>query len=120
MEHLITPNTFCNNCNTIVNHSIAVVYCKACQANLCNACAASIHQLNLFKDHKKPNGTQQEEPITPSPHYCTAHADEKVKFWCTRCNCLVCCECLIGRHKGHPRETIDTVAQNTKSASDSA
>ena len=29
------------------------------------------------------------------------YADEKLKYFCSNCNCVVCSECLLDNHKNH-------------------
>lgn len=45
---------------------------------------------------------------------CQLHSDEALKFYCTTCSCLVCCDCVILSHSGHSYDRIKATAEKEK------
>jgi hypothetical protein len=45
---------------------------------------------------------------------CKKHSDEKLKYWCEKCNTFVCSDCLLYGHKDHPYAKLNKVAKKTE------
>ena len=89
----------------------AVVFCCTCGQFLCTFCH-EYHKSSKIFHHHQMVGLDQ-EPVTPTQHFCYQHHHEKVKskFYCETCQCLVCGDCSLVHHKDHRISTICNVAK---------
>ena len=54
----------------------------------------------LHRKQSKSHSSQSEVPV------CPHHAGEKLHFYCTSCNELVCQACLVLKHQGHQVDEV--------------
>ncbi|XP_071145473.1 E3 ubiquitin-protein ligase TRIM45-like isoform X2 [Mytilus edulis] len=88
----------------------ATLYCKVCKQFLCIDCKQTIHdKFPKYKDHAVMN-IHQEGNCVFRPHpVCETHKDTFV-FYCCKCECLTCAECMTSTHNEHKTEKIKNVA----------
>ena len=80
----------------------AEAYCENCNLNVCSTCIGIHEVLKAMKSHKvTPFHSVQLESISVSSVSCLVHSDQTLTYYCTKCSCLVCGECLLHAHKKH-------------------
>ncbi|KAI8924102.1 hypothetical protein BC831DRAFT_467143 [Entophlyctis helioformis] len=81
----------CDNCE----EELAMVYCAADAANLCNKCDHALHQTKLASRHTRT-------PIGKGSDVfgnCRNHPDKAIEFFCSQCHVPVCVYCkMVGHH----------------------
>ena len=110
-----------NQCAKCSNTYVA--FCIECQDFICEACIVGHQQNPLSKDHRivdSPAGSQSSSHNTSPPETattrsptelegfddsqlanCSAHADQKLTFFCESCVEVVCKSCALDRHAHH-------------------
>jgi hypothetical protein len=102
---LVQRSNLCTNCDLVA----AEYACDKCEnENFCSECYQKVHTISriMQKHQRVPFGEKPPEVIP-----CDTHKDEKLKYWCCRCNTPICRDCLLFLHKDHPYELIDKVAK---------
>ena len=96
----------------------AIAFCCECCEFLCATCKQdhqqSRHTLNhvlVEMGEKKENAANTEIKIPRKKQYCPQHDDEKLKFFCEKCQEITCCDCLMLSHRDHPYGYYDKVAE---------
>ncbi|VDI58781.1 Hypothetical predicted protein [Mytilus galloprovincialis] len=89
---------------------VAVFYCKGCCQSLCLNCRQLIHdKVQLFKDHEVVN-IERVGNLAFRPHpVCVTHR-KRFLYYCSRCDCLTCEDCMTSNHSEHKTEKINNVA----------
>ena len=84
--------------------SAATVFCKNCNAALCQRCDSNIHMNSILKKHTHVD-------IALRPVQCPDHK-EPTSFFCEQDKILVCQDCLKpgAKHDEHPTTHVDKVA----------
>ncbi|CAC5395705.1 PARP10_14_15 [Mytilus coruscus] len=104
------PAIKCGFCN----HAIADLYCADCHEIVCVECRQNVHdKVPFFQDHKVAN-IQKEENRVFKPHpVCETHKNQFL-YYCSKCECLTCAECMTSNHNEHKTEKIKTVADTCR------
>lgn len=91
--------------------------CVECDQFACTNCISVHGTIGATKSHTVFNITSS-GPATPRvvrERYCDTHKDEKVRFFCTQCNCVLCRDCKLTTHEGHPTTDLSLRSQAAKS-----
>ncbi|XP_063415832.1 heat shock 70 kDa protein 12A-like [Mytilus trossulus] len=104
------------------NKRKASLYCDECEKFLCIECKRSIHdKVPIIQDHivvdiKKTGGRViKRKPV------CLTHK-QTFLYYCSKCECLTCKQCMTSSHNGHTTDTIkkivDVFRENAKETHD--
>jgi hypothetical protein len=87
---------------------VAEHVCDSCtNEKFCLKCYQIVHAPPMMQKHQRlPIGDKLQE-LAP----CRTHQDEKLKYWCRRCNLLICRDCILFEHKDHPYVLINEEAK---------
>jgi hypothetical protein len=82
--------------------------CDRCtNEKFCLECYQTVHAPPVMQRHQQLSiGENLQEPVP-----CRIHQDEKLKYWCCRCNLLSCPDCVLLEHKDHPYVLINGEAK---------
>ncbi|KAJ8021074.1 E3 ubiquitin-protein ligase TRIM56 [Holothuria leucospilota] len=93
----------CDICRT----NIGAMFCLDCKMHICSDCLGTHERLSRSRDHNMiPSHSLSDQTylkkimLTQAP-YCTKHRQEKISFFCTQCEQLVCHVCALVCHIGH-------------------
>lgn len=87
---------FCEFCKQLQNKVVdATAKCLDCDKPLCTECTDTHRKTKITLGHSVCD-TDTEKAIE-----CSAHGDEKVKYYCERCDVLVCVLCTFQDHASH-------------------
>ena len=93
----------------------AEAYCENCNLNVCSTCIGIHKVLKAMKSHKvTPFHSVQLESIPVPSVSCLVHSDQTLMYYCTKCSCLVCGECLLHAHKEHEWKQLNEVGEEEK------
>ncbi|CAH1777060.1 unnamed protein product, partial [Owenia fusiformis] len=93
-----------------------------CNEKLCESCVRS-HKFSRFtKSHKVlslSGDTSQDATATINllsqwTLYCKEHVSEPLKYYCKKDECLICQDCFVISHQGHPCDNIEATARNNQ------
>jgi hypothetical protein len=99
----------CCNCNS----GKATLWCPTCKTSYCSPCYQQVHSLPALKTHASIAVDQK--PVVFNE--CVEHPSQELRFWCNKDTCrkLVCPDCILLQHQGHPcTQTIDVAQEKTK------
>ncbi|VDI14744.1 Hypothetical predicted protein [Mytilus galloprovincialis] len=92
---------------------VAVLYCKGCDQFLCIECRQNVHdKVRKFKDHEVVNIHKEGNRVRPNP-VCETHENQFL-YYCSKCECLTCAECMTSSHNEHKTEKIKIVADSRR------
>ena len=96
----------------------AEVFCCSCYRFMCIYCHEYHKRNKKLSEHKlvelnQDGARELHRTMKPKVHYCSLHTheDNKLNFYCTTCNFLVCRDCTVVVHKGHNVCEVSTVAK---------
>lgn len=94
----------------------AIAFCVQCNQFLCKECQDHHKKISKSSDHDiLPTGERLSKVSESSavnkyclqPFFCSAHADEKLKYYCQECKKLICRDCIGSKlHKVHSAKCI--------------
>ncbi|CAK8694792.1 unnamed protein product [Clavelina lepadiformis] len=98
--------------------TMATYQCIECLDQLCADCAAFHSRTKLTRDHEVvplheiENGKHKDKIHSQEMSRCTLHEPLKLEQYCSKCDLLICRDCIIAHHQGHPLMPIkDAVRQ---------
>lgn len=98
---------FCNN-------AVAALFCKDCHQILCVECRQNVHdKVPFLQDHKVTNIQKEENRVFRPQPVCETHKNQFL-YYCSKCECLTCAECMTSNHNEHKTEKIKTVADTCR------
>ncbi|KAK7469651.1 hypothetical protein BaRGS_00036321, partial [Batillaria attramentaria] len=102
----------CDMCGT----QNATTKCVDCDQFACDNCTAIHARIGAARSHTvlNLNAQNQASPTVMKERYCSTHKDEKVRFFCTQCNCVLCRDCKLTTHEGHPTTDLSKRSQAAK------
>ncbi|KAK7473483.1 hypothetical protein BaRGS_00035270 [Batillaria attramentaria] len=102
----------CDMCGT----QNATSKCVDCDQFACDNCTAIHARIGAARSHTvlNLNAQNQASPTVMKERYCSTHKDEKVRFFCTQCNCVLCRDCKLTTHEGHPTTDLSKRSQAAK------
>ena len=107
----------CDCCINGIN-SPAVSFCSTCCEFLCVACKDFHRQVRRLLQHTvlgldKESAELLPYILKPADYYCsqTGHSENRTKFYCEVCCCLVCYDCTISIHEGHKCVGVPAIAK---------
>ncbi|CAF4484565.1 unnamed protein product, partial [Rotaria socialis] len=94
----------CSNCDSIVSER----WCSNCIRSYCARCCREIHEMPALENHHIVPLKEKLAEYVP----CKSHSDEKLKYWCLKCNTYVCSDCILDAHQDHPYTLIRRIADD--------
>ncbi|CAF4077666.1 unnamed protein product [Rotaria sp. Silwood1] len=94
----------CDNCS----ENNAVNWCDVCAVHYCESCTQSIHSIKALQSHNIVPLTEKVYSI------CSEHPDDKFKYCCSKCEVLVCRDCLLFKHRDHTFMSLKDAAIEAK------
>ena len=95
----------------------AEAFCRHCTYFICGECVRSHQKMRVFATHKveelKEGRILPRTPRGTRNLTCSEH-DERLKFFCFSCNCLVCRDCTVIDHYGHNYKYVRNCAPECK------
>lgn len=91
-------------------YKAALQVCDRCQVSLCKSCVKT-HVENIELQHDIGTLKRNSQLVFSE---CKYHADYKCDVYCLQCQTPVCTKCLIGPHKGHNGEDLDSIIRHKK------
>ncbi|CAC5392470.1 unnamed protein product [Mytilus coruscus] len=99
------PSQNCTFCS-----KLAALYCYDCQQFLCTQCQKNIHDIvAVCRDHHVGDIHKAGNRIYKPVPVCDAHNKEFLYF-CGKCDCLTCKECITSSHNCHITKEINKIA----------
>ncbi|CAG2193650.1 unnamed protein product [Mytilus edulis] len=99
------PSRTCTFCS-----KIAELYCYDCKQCLCTQCQNNIHGIvAVCRDHKVGDIHKAGNRIYKPVPTCEVHNKEFL-YYCSKCDCLTCKECVTSSHNGHITKEIKNIA----------
>ncbi|CAC5367770.1 unnamed protein product [Mytilus coruscus] len=100
-----TPSKNCAFCN-----KQAALYCYDCQQCLCPQCQQNFHdRVAVCRDHNVGDIHKAGNRIYKPLPICDSHKKEFL-YYCGKCDCLTCKECMTSSHNGHITKEIKKIA----------
>lgn len=94
----------------------AIAFCVQCNEFLCKECRDEHDTLSKSSDHEilltgeRPSKVSESSTVNKyclQSLFCSAHADEKLKYYCQECKKLICRDCIGSKlHKAHSAQCI--------------
>jgi tripartite motif-containing protein 56 len=82
--------------------------CDRCpNEKFCLGCYQIVHAPPVMQRHQQFSIGEKLQELAP----CRTHPDEKLKYWCHRCNLLICRDCVLFEHKDHSYVLINDEAK---------
>ncbi|XP_063409313.1 uncharacterized protein LOC134692736 isoform X2 [Mytilus trossulus] len=92
------------------NKAVAALFCEGCHQTLCVDCKQNVHdKVPIFKDHAVVNINKEGNHVFKSIPVCEKHKS-KFRYYCSKCDCLTCEECMTSTHNEHRTDKIKNVA----------
>ena len=116
---LFRSNNTCELCET----NKATLECLSCKVGkkLCTNCykathhgeAKSTHKVKITQDpDKEINSYSTALSMLTMEFFCSQHSKKPLEYVCKKCDCAICCDCLlIGKHKGHEGVSFDKASE---------
>lgn len=97
------------NCGFCKN-AIATLFCEGCHQTLCVDCKQNVHdKVPIFQDHEVVNIHKEGNRVFRSIPVCEIHK-LSFRYYCNKCDCLTCEECMTSTHNEHRTEKIKHIA----------
>ena len=121
----------CQQCRDDVSE-VAVAFCQTCSEFICSDCCMAHRRWSMYSSHvvtmlKDESQTETKTlTVTPSikqvlrkslktkPVFCPKHSKEKLKFYCSACQELVCSDCTVITHRNHTISSVEEVLPEHK------
>ena len=111
----------CDRC-IVSSENVAVKFCCDCSKFLCSCCTKDHTRCRETHKHElvdmgEKKGQQAKSLLNTIPRKvmnCQLHSDEVLKFYCTTCSCLICCDCMALSHSSHNFDRIEATAKKEK------
>ena len=105
-EKLETGKEACDVC--VRKEGVATAFCVNCCEFLCRLCETHHRSARKTQKHevvrvddKSKKGYNLERAFSDPPMPCAAHSDEILKFYCEKCEELICRDCMELSHNEH-------------------
>ncbi|XP_076088257.1 uncharacterized protein LOC143058680 [Mytilus galloprovincialis] len=87
----------------------ATLYCYEDKLFLCSQCRKDIHdRVTVCRDHNVVDIHKTGNRIYKPVPVCDSHKKEFL-YYCCKCDCLACKECMTGSHNGHITKEIKSI-----------
>ncbi len=99
-----------------------ISFCCTCESFLCKDCHSqhtlsrklTLHHKTITLDDTMNLRTKLKDGIVFPAINCMNHPNDEIKFYCTSCKMLVCIQCALTKHCGHPMEDINAFVNREK------
>ncbi len=108
-------------CDDCVKRGPAAFFCCSCCEFLCENCADHHRSSRKTKNHVLVSCTKEGgrenifKSVSHKPLTCSVHSKESLDYYCNTCNDLLCIRCVVGKHKEHAYEEMDSVREKEQS-----
>ena len=109
------------SCDDCVKRGPAAFFCCSCCEFLCKNCGDHHRSSRKTKNHELVSCTKEGgkenifKSVAHKPLTCSVHSKESLDYYCNTCNDLLCIRCVVGKHKEHAYEEMDSVREKEKS-----
>ena len=109
----------CGKCKEGVE-APAMGFCYDCRAALCQFCYNMHERSKELGQHKYytlehiRQTKRMDVPPVKRVYYCPRHEGELIKLYCFRCEKVICRDCTLLDHQGHPYQFISDVIDSEK------
>ena len=109
------------SCDDCVKRGPAAFFCCSCCEFLCENCGDHHRSSRKTKTHELVSCTKEGgkenifKSVAHKPLTCSVHSKESLDYYCNTCNDLLCIRCVVGKHKEHAYEEMDSVREKEKS-----
>ncbi len=109
------------SCDDCVKRGPAAFFCCSCCEFLCENCGDHHRSSRKTKNHELVSCTKEGgkenifKSVAHKPLTCSVHSKESLDYYCNTCNDLLCIRCVVGKHKEHAYEEMDSVREKEKS-----
>lgn len=104
-----TPSKNCAICK-----KLAALYCYDCQQQLCLQCKQNKHDREaVYQDHNVVDIPEAGYRIFKPVPVCDVHK-RIFLYYCSKCDCLTCKECMTSSHDGHNTNEIKQIADDRR------
>lgn len=102
------PASNCGFCD----NAVAVLYCAGCHQILCVECKQCVHdKVPFLKDHEVVNINKEGNRVFKPIPVCDIH-NSTFRYYCSKCDCLTCEECMTSTHNEHRTIKIKNVSDD--------
>ncbi|XP_064387342.1 E3 ubiquitin-protein ligase TRIM71-like [Halichondria panicea] len=105
------------SCDHCVKRERAALFCCSCCEFLCEKCADHHRSWRKTQNHELVSCTKQGgkknilKSVAHKPLTCSVHSKESLDYYCNTCNDLLCIRCVVGKHKEHAYEEMDSARE---------
>lgn len=100
-----------SNCGFCEN-AIAVSYCTGCHQILCVECKQNVHdKVPFLKNHEVVNINKDGNRVFRPIPVCEIHKST-FRYYCNKCDCLTCEDCMTSIHNEHKTLKIKNVSDD--------
>ncbi|XP_071150359.1 hyaluronan mediated motility receptor-like [Mytilus edulis] len=108
-----TPSKSCAFCN-----KPATLFCYEDKQFLCSQCKKDIHdRVAVCLDHNVVDIHEAGNRIYKPVPVCDSHKKEFI-YYCSKCDCLACKECMTSSHNGHITKEIKKITDSHRQVVD--
>lgn len=115
----IKKHPFCDEHETVS----ATHFCYNCSYSLCKNCA-KVHERSTAAEPHVCTETGSIDEVTnvsdvllvrgKDLEFCDVHPNRTLTLWCLVCDCPVCEQCSLLKHKGHTHEYLSKITEHTE------
>ncbi|XP_013398616.1 tripartite motif-containing protein 2-like [Lingula anatina] len=115
-----SKDKLCGNCHS----QVAQFYCQDCKHFFCENCRQKQHDaIKFLQGHTMMSVSdfgKQVQEMKGVTLFCDKHEEERLKFYCTDDNVVVCRDCILTKHNKHNCVDIADIAETQKEKIQSA
>ncbi|XP_013398617.1 tripartite motif-containing protein 2-like [Lingula anatina] len=115
-----SKDKLCGNCHS----QVAQFYCQDCKHFFCENCRQKQHDaIKFLQGHTMMSVSdfgKQVQEMKGVTLFCDKHEEERLKFYCTDDDVVVCRDCILTKHNKHNCVDIADVAETHKAKIQSA
>ena len=110
----------CDYCDFEQKTTEASHRCLECQDNLCDTCVEAHRRTKVTRAHKLAPISDMQQGVYDSDVRayqlipCDVHKDEVIRYYCGRCEKLICRECKVSLHENHHCSDLKYVCDTYK------
>lgn len=111
----------CDQCGEDASEP-AEFYCAQCSEFVCKFCEQAHKRQRRYRDHvlvtteevrRNPGGSPFAAAL-PDEKFCKVHKKQQLRYYCCKCEVVMCTDCFVLQHQGHQCETIENCTPECK------
>ena len=108
-------------CDHCVKSGEATSFCCDCCEFLCEKCSDHHQSWRKTQSHELVSCSKEKgrkaiiKNISHKPLTCSVHSKETLDYYCNTCSELLCIRCVVGKHKEHAYQELESVRETEKS-----